>query len=116
MEGLNITERPEGWGLVKEVFNENTRYRVFCGWRGGYLGSDAWKMNSGITKIDEDEDYYYFHGNSGSCYQCHKKAYGNIDSYAGSVFANLQMQAEEKGIGFDPILEEDVDSVIDLFR
>lgn len=29
-------------------------------------------MNSGITSVEEDEEYYYFKGESGSVYKCWK--------------------------------------------
>ena len=51
-------------------------YRLLTGISGGYTTGDSWRMNSGITKVEEDEHYYYFHGSSGSCYSCHKDAYG----------------------------------------
>lgn len=51
-------------------------YRLLTGTSGGYTTGDSWRMNSGITKVEEDDHYYYFHGSSGSCYSCHKDAYG----------------------------------------
>jgi len=47
-------------------------YKILCGWSGGYLDGDRWAMNSGISKIEEDEDAYYVHGISGSIYKCYK--------------------------------------------
>lgn len=51
-------------------------YRLLTGTSGGYTTGDSWRMNSGITKVEEDDHYYYFYGSSGSCYSCHKDAYG----------------------------------------
>ena len=50
-------------------------YRLLVGTSGGYTTGDSWRMNSGITKVDEDDHYYYFYGSSGSCYKCNKEAY-----------------------------------------
>ena len=75
----NITEKPEHWVVVRLENDTDAYYKVFAGWRGGYLDGDSWKMNSGVTKVEEDEDCYYFYGASGSCYQCHKKGYGLKD-------------------------------------
>jgi hypothetical protein len=33
-------------------------------------------MNSGITKVEEKDDCFLFHGSSGSIYRCHKEMYG----------------------------------------
>jgi hypothetical protein len=72
----NITEKPEYWVVLRIENDNGAYYKVFAGWRGGYLDGDSWKMNSGISKVEEDEDFYYFYGASGSCYQCSKSRYG----------------------------------------
>jgi hypothetical protein len=53
------------------------------------LLSDDMRMNSGIAKVDEDENHYYFHGFSGSCYRCDKNAYGGGTSYTRSILENI---------------------------
>lgn len=72
-------ETPDSWIVLKITKgSENPIYKVFASWRGGYLDGDYWQMNSGIVKVEEDENYFNFYGQSGSCYQCHKKGYGTI--------------------------------------
>ena len=67
---------PDNWVVLKiTVKPEETLYKVLAGWSGGYLDSDYWRMNSGITRVKEDGDYYEFYGQTGSCYRCHKKGY-----------------------------------------
>lgn len=68
-------ETPDKWVILK-IGKDNPSYKVFATWYGGYLGSDSWKMNSGIVRVEEDETYYKFYGYSGSCYKCNKKTYG----------------------------------------
>ncbi len=63
--------QPDNWIILKISENE-TFYKVLCGWSGGYLHGDSWRMNSGIEKITEDDEYYNFIGASGSAYKCHK--------------------------------------------
>ena len=66
---------PDSWVIIK-IDNpeyEKIYYKVLGGWSGGYLDGDSWRMNSGITKIERDGDYYLFHGISGSTYKCHEK-------------------------------------------
>jgi hypothetical protein len=67
--------RPEQWVLIK-ITGTDPHYRVFGSWRGGFATSDEWRLNSGIVRVEEDNDFYYFYGHSGSCYQCYKKSYG----------------------------------------
>ncbi len=82
---------PDRWVVVKIEYKDELIHKVLAGWNGGYLGSDSWKLNSGITKIEMDEDYYLFHGYSGSVYKCHKNAYG-FTSLTGSIFATWKEQ------------------------
>jgi hypothetical protein len=56
-----------GYGRTKKVF-----YKVLAGWSGGYLGSDSWRLNSGIVDVEETVDSFIFIGHSGSRYICDK--------------------------------------------
>jgi hypothetical protein len=82
---MNYT--PENWMLVK-ITGTDPHYRVFGSWRGGYAQGDSWRLNSGITSVEEDGDYYVFKGHSGSEYICHKKGYGRLGFYNEGVLAN----------------------------
>ena len=64
----------DNW-VVIHMNGDDPHYRILSGVSGGYLSGDSWRMNSGIVRVEEDEDYFYFYGASGSCYQCHKNAY-----------------------------------------
>jgi hypothetical protein len=93
----NITEKPDKWVVVKIQNNDETYYKVFASWLGGYLNGDSWKINSGITKIeDDDDDNYYIIGYSGSEYQCNKKAYGTASTYTQSVLEDIIEKSEGK--------------------
>lgn len=81
----NVTEIPDNWVVLKIPDG----FKVFATWAGGYLDGDSWKLNSGIKEVEEDEDYYYFIGFSGSCYKCHKKGYGVATSYGQSVLDKI---------------------------
>ena len=65
---------PDNWVVIK-MDGDKPHYRVLAGWSGGYLDGNSWKMNSGIVRVETDDDYYYFYGLSGSCYSCHKESY-----------------------------------------
>lgn len=69
--------RPNKWLLVKIYTKKyGIIYKVFGTWGGGYLDSDAWRLNSGISKIQYHKDFYFFEGFSGSIYRCYKNSYG----------------------------------------
>lgn len=65
---------PDCWVIVELTFENKSHYRVFAGWYGGYLNGDSWKMNSGITDVETDDEWYHIYGESGSVYHCHKEA------------------------------------------
>jgi hypothetical protein len=86
---------PDKWTVVKITTDKEPLYKVFACWYGGYLGSDSWQFNSGIVKVELVDNYYEFHGTSGSVYRCHKNCYGT-NGYGGSVLANFIDKAEYK--------------------
>lgn len=65
---------PDNWVIIKIILEDGEAlYKVLAGWSGGYLDGDSWRMNSGITGVEEDGDYYNIKGFSGSVYRCHKE-------------------------------------------
>jgi len=86
-------EQPDKWLIIKITGEESPLYKVFATWVGGYLDGDSWKLNSGIDRVAEEEDYFLFYGYSGSCYKCHKKGYGT-SSYGESVLNTIVSNAE----------------------
>lgn len=98
----NISETPERWVILKLP---NNHYKVFGTWAGGYLGVDRWKLNSGIGKVEQDVDFYYFIGLSGSCYKCHKKGYGTATSYGLGILNDIIKKSDGKII----VLEDNQD-------
>lgn len=89
---------PDKWMIVKIVNDKNeSHYRVFASWYGGYLGSDSWQMNSGISKVTEDDNYYFFEGVSGSLYTCRKGNYG-ASGYGYNVLSGLVEKGAKDGL------------------
>jgi ribosomal protein L21E len=75
---------PDNWAVLKLTFADEPGFcKVLAGWSGGYAQGDSWRLNSGVTKVEKDGDYYNFHGASGSIYQCHKDSYGLRMNIAG---------------------------------
>jgi hypothetical protein len=105
-ENRNISETPERWVIVKIPYEDDYVYKVYGTWAGDYLDGDRWKLNSGIAKVDKDEDYYYFYGYSGSCYKCHKKGYGYATSYGAVQLEDLIKKAELGGVDIEVMDEK----------
>lgn len=76
--------------------NNETHYRVFGGYIGGYLNGSSYRVNSGITQIKYDENHYYFIGESGSVYKC-RISCPFFDSYCSSVLDVLCTAVKEEG-------------------
>jgi hypothetical protein len=86
---------PDRWLVVKITAPNVLLYKVFACWYGGYIGSDSWQFNSGIVKVESTDDYYDFHGHSGSVYRCYKNSYGT-NGYGGRVLQNFIDKADYK--------------------
>ena len=92
---------PDYWCIIK-IPNKEPIYKVFATWKGGYLGSDSWKANSGIEKVIDKETYYEIIGFSSSVYLCNKTAYGTT-SYGNDILVYA---------GIVPMIEKDAINVL----
>jgi hypothetical protein len=72
----NGVDTPDRWLVVTIITPEGPLDKVLMGWWGGYLGSDSWRLNSGVTEVLDEGDAFVFVGLSGSQYRCYKAAYG----------------------------------------
>lgn len=103
-----MTYQPDRWVIIHiNRGSKDELYKVLAGWAGSYLYGESWKINSGITKVEEDEEFYYFHGYSGSIYQCHKGAYGLTIMTAG-ILENLKDQATNYNYVITLLKEEEI--------
>lgn len=99
--------QPDRWVVIHiKPTEECTRkaeehYRVFGMWYGGYAHGDSWRMNSGIVRVEEDELFYYFHGETGSVYTCRKSGYG-FTPYGYNVFSDIIKRSFALDISFLP--------------
>jgi len=84
---------PDCWVVIHIKAPEEC-FKVLAGWRGSYLGGNSWRMNSGITEVEETENHWIFKGHSGSVYRCPKNMYGFKISTAG-IWHNLQDECGE---------------------
>jgi len=74
---------PDSWVVIKMTHKEQTFYKVLGGWAGGYTQGSSWRLNSGIERVEVEDDMYRFYGASGSVYVCSKHGYGLRMSIAG---------------------------------
>lgn len=82
---------PHCWVILK--VNDGL-YKILASWYGGYLGSNSWKLSSGITKVEADPDTWQVHNHSGSIYVLGKKAHG-MSMFTHSVLNSFQKQAPQ---------------------
>jgi hypothetical protein len=91
------TYTPDGWIVVEFRTNDGeVNRKVMASWYGGYLGSDSWKLSSGITETIEHEDHYEFINHSGSVYKCGKNSFG-LSGYASGVLEFFKKKIEGHG-------------------
>lgn len=97
---------PDKWVMLKIESNGQTTYKILASWGGSYLHGQSWKLNSGVTKIEEDGSCYLFHGYSGSVYRCRKQSYG-MTGYTMQILANFQKEVDEaEGVSLTLMPEE----------
>lgn len=97
---------PDRWVMLKIVSSGQTTYKILAGWGGSYLYGASWKLNSGVTKIEEDGQCYLFSGYSGSVYRCHKNAYG-LTGYTAQILASFKKDVEDaEGVHLEMMPDE----------
>lgn len=83
---------PDRWVILKL---SGPLYKVLASWEGGYLFEDLWRINSGITKCKEEDNYFLFYGHSGSVYRCHKEQYG-LGAASRGIYTKLKATYPEE--------------------
>ncbi len=106
---------PDCWVILKFTGPEyGVIHKVLAGGGGGYLNGYTWKLNSGITKVEVDNDpkgrkFYIIHGISGSRYFCYEDRHGLKMSIAPkySQFKKALGDCMQDFTDFDNITEKD---------
>lgn len=99
--------KPDKWVVLKVAgVDQDWWYRILGTWYGGFATGDSWRLNSGITKIEEEEDCFKVHGTSGSVYTCYKGCEG-MGSYTASVLDSFQYNAAQSGAVIEVVSMED---------
>ena len=95
--------KPDNWVIIEITVDDETYYKVLAGWSGGYLDGDSWRMNSGIVSVEEDDEYYYFKGFSGSVYKC-RKAMETLKLNNGGIANKIEESGSGKVVKYKAIL------------
>lgn len=110
---MSVEYVPDAWVILKiSGKTVGTRYKVLAGWYGGYLNGDSWRMNSGIKRIIEREDYYAVEGYSGSVYLCPKTA-ERLTNIMFSTYSGLEEQSKDLGIELEIV---PIESILEMFN
>ena len=90
---------PDRWELLKvESAQHGTIYKILASWYGGFVGSNSWKISSGIERVIEHDDHFELPQSSGSTYICYKGARGTSGlSY--DVFTSMSSKLATSGSG-----------------
>lgn len=91
------TYTPDAWSIIRFVTNGEITDKVIAGWYGGFAGADSWKVSSGVTKIEENENAYLIHNYSGSVYVCPKGA-ERMSMLMSSMYMSWEKQLTEAKI------------------
>lgn len=90
--------QPNRWVVLKITPNDSpTWYRLFAGWYGGFTEGDSWRLNSGITGVELDGNFYLVSGESGSVYKCPLTGEG-MSGYMESVLGGFQYNAKDNAV------------------
>lgn len=108
------TNYPDNW-VVIEINSEQygKQHKILAGWYGGYAYGDSWKLNSGIVKIDTDENgMYHIYGYSGSKYMLNPKA-EKFSGITAGIYQNYHDTAEKNGVKFEVV---DLKDILDQYN
>lgn len=72
---------PDYWQVIRLVNGNETIYKLFASWVGGYVFGDSWKLNSGITGIKKDDKVFQMSHGSKTITSTYK-----ITGVSGSVY------------------------------
>lgn len=90
---------PDYWQVISIENKNDTLYKIFASWHGGYVTGDSWRLNSGISKVVVNEKYIDFHGYSKSVYRvvnadhCYR-----TNAYSESILASLIERAAKNDV------------------
>lgn len=106
---------PDKWLVLRLITPEETFYKVFATWYGGYYQGDSWKLNSGIESCSIKEGRIEFLGSSGSIYSCMFDMQGTT-GYGSTVLSGLVDSANGTGVSIEVVMFDSIDELKDIFK
>ena len=100
-------ETPDKWEIIKIEANEQTAFRIFSSFYGGYGGSDSWLFSTNIAGIDNCKDYWFITTGSGNTYRLYKDRKG-MSGYASNAYQQQCNRATEFGAKMSFVEVKDV--------
>ena len=91
--------KPDSWVVVKITTKETneTIYKIFAGWYGGYTSGDSWKLSSTVQSVVSGDTGYEVSNSSGSLYILHPKL-SRLSGYCQSVLDGFLALSGETAI------------------
>lgn len=80
---------PDGWQFIKIEHSGNVLIKVFGSWLGSFTEGEHWRLNSGCTKIETEEDTLLAYGYSGSVYFLDRSTEGKLGSWNESQLQSI---------------------------
>lgn len=104
---------PDAYEILKiQVYGQdNITLKVFGSWNGSYLGSDSWRVNSGIVSIEDEGHNYLVTGYSGSQYLLSKHKH-KISRHSHVILDDIIEELRSYGHQADIISVEDAIALI----
>jgi hypothetical protein len=93
--------RPDGWVILKFTpENEESFYRIFGTWRGGFVNGDTWRLSSGSIEpptLSECGLFWVWAQDSGSTYELAINEEDGCTLFTKSALANIVEKSSEFG-------------------
>lgn len=100
-------ETPDKWEIVKVEVQDETVYRIFSSFYGGYGGSDSWLFSTQIVHIEDCKDWWLVTTRSGKNYTLYKNSKG-MSGFASNAYQQQYNKAAELGARFSFVEVKDV--------
>ena len=86
---------PDCWVIVRFTSEKfGVVDKILAGWSGGYTSGSEWKLNSGITKVEDKGDRFLVTGSTGSVYNLYKP-FQKLGSSIAPIYHSFVKQIEE---------------------
>jgi hypothetical protein len=92
-------------------------YKIAGSWFGGYMGSDSWKISSGLEPgvILDKNNFYVSPQTSGSVYHLHPDVYG-MSMYTESIIDSYIKQLSDIGASMRVLSKDDALLILEKFK